>query len=58
MNNERKREMYSFIWVYISDDISEMYSLKQQIYVWDVGLAQWERQRCVRERAVLKKFTI
>lgn len=59
MNNERKIEMHSFIQQgFISDDFSEMYSFKQQTYVRDIVLAQWERQRCVRERSVLKRFTI
>ena len=59
MNNERKIEMHSFIQqVFINDDFSEMCSFKQQTYVQDTVPAQRERQRCVRERSVLKRFTI
>lgn len=46
--------MYLFIQLYISDDISETHSPRQQMYVCDPVLAPWGRERCFGERPVLK----
>lgn len=49
--------MYLFMQLYVSDNISEMHSLKQPMYVCDIVLALWERERCFGERPVLKRLT-
>ena len=49
MNNERKREMHLFIQVYISDNISEMYTQRPQMYMCDIVRAPWEKDAVERD---------